>query len=434
MTTAKRAELRDLARSLFDAAVRSVDPCKLVVDQLRADPTLVEEFPLTVVAAGKAAAAMANGCETALPAADWSGHVIAPRGLLVPALPHCRVDGARHPLPDEAGVAATRRILQLLDQKRSGAVLCLLSGGASSLLVSPRAPVELEDKVAVTRQLLDSGATIDEINTIRKHISTVKGGGLWSHCHVALRCLIISDVVGNDPATIASGPTCADPTSFADAYEVLRKYQLLNDAPLHVSSLLQAGMRGEIAETTKDRPPGGAAVENRVIGSNAIAVQAAAQAAKSRGWQVAVEDKPVQGDTTAAARQFAHRLERYFDQSTSPGVCIIGGGETTVRVRGNGRGGRNQEFALALAEPLRQRNALILSAGTDGVDGPTPAAGAFVDGETLDRASSLQLDPDRALRQNDSHTFFEALDDLLTTGPTGTNVMDLKIALLPAQR
>jgi len=300
-------------------------------------------------------------------------------------------------------------------------------------MVHPRPPVSLAEKIETNRLLLECGAAIEELNTVRKHLSNVKGGGVLRHSPATVVSLLISDVVGDDPATIASGPTTPDPTTFADAMRIVRGYKLEKRLPPAVTELLKAGVRGEAQETVKPGDPEAQRSVGAVIGSNSLALDGAAAAARARGWDVELVGEAITGDTAEAAGKFGRSLRVLAShQRERRGLCVIAGGETTVVVRGSGRGGRNQEFSLALAEHLAGAPVLALSAGTDGIDGPTEAAGAFVDGETLQRAGARGLDAMRALAVNDSYTFFRDLGDLLVCGPTGTNVMDIKIALLAA--
>jgi glycerate 2-kinase len=260
----------------------------------------------------------------------------------------------------------------------------------------------------------------------------VKGGGLLRHARTRMLALLISDVICDDPSTIGSGPTTPDDTTFADAWMVLTRYNLIGRVPASAVELLQAGIAGRVPETVKSNTVEATLCRNVIIGSNRTAIEGAAAAARARGWMVHIEEQPLSGDTTVAAQQFAARVrQRVADPGDEP-LCILAGGETTVRVVGSGRGGRNQEFALAMAPALAGTPVTILSAGTDGIDGPTDAAGAFVDGTTLRRAKERGLDVDAALHTNDSHTFFSHLGDPFRCGPTATNVMDIKIALVPA--
>jgi hydroxypyruvate reductase len=425
-----RDGLRAQAVAIFDAAVNSVQPQRLVADFLRRDPgSRWRRGPILIVGAGKAAARMAAGAEEALDTTDLRGEVVVADGCGVD-LHNVEVSEAGHPLPDHRGEEAAHRLLRLVERQENGHILCLISGGASSLLVAPRAPVTLADKIATTQLLLRSSADIRALNTVRKHLSEVKGGGLLRRARVDVTSLVISDVVGDDLGTIGSGPTTPDATTFADAWAVLQRYELSRRVPRHVAELLQAGMRGDVPETLKVTDPAASRGSSSILASNRTALEAAGRKASDLGWRVVVEEEALSGDTRDAALGFAVRLRTARPPSDEAGVCIIAGGETTVHVTGAGRGGRNQEFALAIVQALRGLQATVLSAGTDGIDGPTHAAGAFADGTTADRAAAKHLDPNHFLANNDSNTFFTQLGDLFAPGPTGTNVMDVKIALL----
>jgi hydroxypyruvate reductase len=283
----------------------------------------------------------------------------------------------------------------------------------------------------VSRLLLTCGADIHAINTVRKHLSQIKGGGLARLAFPAtLVSFMLSDVVGDDLSTIGSGPTVPDPTTFHDAWRVLEAYDLLKRAPDSVLVHLSQGCNGTIADTPKPGEAAFSGVHNFLIGSNRLALEAAAAAAQHLGFVPQTLPDPLCGDTTDAARSFAQRLRTMLPTCRRP-MCILVGGETTVQVRGRGKGGRNQEFALVVAQEMQDAVGwVLLSAGTDGIDGPTDAAGAFVDDQTLTRARQQGLDPSTFLRDNDTYSFFGALGDLFCPGPTGTNVMDIKIALL----
>lgn len=425
------AHLRAEAVAIFRAAVAAADPTELVIKYLSATPWAEQHgLPNLVVGAGKAAARMAAGCEAVLGPAHVRGEVIVADGCGAP-LRSVRVSEAGHPLPDARGEAATRRIIDVVSTHAAGKLLCLIGGGASSLMVAPRAPVTLQDKIATTRLLLDSGADIHAFNTVRKHLSAVKGGGLLRCARTPVLTLLLSDVVGDDPSTIGSGPTASDTQTFADAHAVLKRYDLLARAPASVAALLEAGLAGQVPETVKPHTPEAARSHNVIIGSNRTALEGAAATARRRHWAIHVEREPFSGDTTAAARAFGSRIRDLIGHHRSDaGLCILAGGETTVKVVGHGRGGRNQEFALALAPLMDGTPVTVLSAGTDGIDGPTDAAGAFVDGTTLQRARQQGLDPEAFLQANDAYSFFAPLGDLFRPGPTATNVMDVKIALV----
>ena len=434
-------QLRATARAIFNAAVAAVDPARLVGGCLQRERQTVRVIvdgravgqwtgPTLVIGAGKGAARMAAGCERALGKEALGGRVIVADGCAVP-LETVVVEDAGHPLPDRRGLKATRRLLAALSAARTGGVLCLISGGASSLLVSPRPPVTLDDKIATTLLLLQCGASIGEISAVRKHLSAVKGGGLLRRTNLPLVAVLLSDVPGDDPSTIGSGPAVPDPTTFAGALAIMERYGVVDRAPAAVIDLLRRGAAGLEEESLKSDDAAATRAVNVVIGSNRTALDGAARAAVASGCDVAVDPAVMVGDTTEAAAAFASRITAALGHPRPRPLCLLAGGETTVRVRGTGRGGRNQEFALALVTAMAGQPVAVLSAGTDGIDGPTPAAGAFVDGESLLRAQARGLDPGMALANNDSYSFFAALDDLLICGPTGTNVMDLKVALLP---
>jgi len=313
-------------------------------------------------------------------------------------------------------------------------VFCLLSGGGSALLPAPSPGITLEEKQRVTSLLLECGASIDEINVIRKHISRLKGGQLARLVASAtLITLVLSDVVGDRLDVIASGPTVPDPTTYQDCLEIIRRYNLLAHLPASVCSHLQRGQVGELSETPKATDPAFAGCQTVIIGSNRLALQAARVEARARGYRTLILSSSIEGETRQIARMHAAiaREIRQSGEPLAPPACVIAGGETTVTIHGDGTGGRNQEFALAAALDITGLdNVVILSGGTDGTDGPTPAAGALADGHTVARARALGLAPETFLRRNDSYHFFHALDDLLITGPTGTNVMDMHILLV----
>ena len=354
-----------------------------------------------------------------------------------------------HPIPDERSVGAARRALGIAAATAPGDVLVvLLSGGASALMALPADGISLEDKQETVRRLLRAGANIDELNTVRKHLSGIKGGRLAAAAAAPVVTLVISDVVGDDLSVIGSGPTMPDPSTFADALAVLARRDGHAAYPAPVVARLRRGEQGEVPETPKARDPRIARSVARIIGGRMTAVEGAVEAARSRGYDVHVIDRPIVGEARDAARAFAEEVRSAIPGTNIP-ACVIGAGETTVHVTGSGVGGRNQEFALAMmaylpgpkgpgllagpALPPGPKGPGLLafgSIGTDGIDGPTDAAGAIVDVTTADRAAALGLDPRRFLDNNDSYHFFGALDDLLRTGPTGTNVGDVQVALI----
>ena len=339
---------------------------------------------------------------------------------------------AGHPVPDERSMAAARAALAAA--QRTGPpdlLLLLLSGGASSLMSLPAEGIAPAEKRRAIRTLLDSGADIGELNTVRKHLSAIKGGRLAAACGGPTLTLAVSDVVGDDLAVIGSGPAVADPTTWAMALEVLERRGGRRAYPPAVVALIARGAGGELPDTPKPGDPRLSRTTARVIGSAADAIHAGRRTAESLGYDVAVIAEPVAGEARTAAPAYLGRALA-IARGMPPPCCILSSGETTVRVTGAGKGGRNQEFALAMAEPMAVAGAVVAaSAGTDGVDGPTDAAGALVDPTTIARAARLGLPPPAdVLAANDSHTYFRTLGDLIVTGPTRTNVGDLQVVLV----
>jgi hydroxypyruvate reductase len=309
-------------------------------------------------------------------------------------------------------------------------VLCLISGGASALMPLPAPPITLDEKQAVTRLLLASGANIHELNAVRKHISAIKGGQLARLAAPAtVVCLMLSDVIGDNLDTIGSGPTAPDASTFVGARAVLERYGILERVPAAVRERLEQGVAGRIPDTPKPGDPLFARVRNAVVGSNDLALRAAAARARALGYRPLVLSSMIEGETREVARMHAAIAREVLKSGrpVRPPACIVPGGETTVTLRGEGLGGRNQEFVLAAAMDLAGLpRTVVLSAGTDGTDGPTDAAGAIADGDTLRRAP----DAARYLAENDSYHYFERLGDLIKTGPTNTNVMDVRLLLV----
>ncbi|MCA1959752.1 MAG: glycerate kinase [Desulfomonile sp.] len=435
--------LRQHAMEIFDAALDAGDPVKavkgavrregdeLVVSDLRIDLKKVQR--VLVVGAGKATAAMAGAVEELLGDRLDLGLISVKYGHAVP-LARVKVKEAGHPIPDRNGEDAARQIMELLlDAVAKDLVISCISGGGSALLPLAADPVTLNEKVELTRLLLGAGADIHEMNAVRKHLSVTKGGNLMRIAYPArVLSLILSDVVGDEPDTIASGPFAADRSTFEEALGVLEKYGLLTKAPRSIVQRLEDGAAGLVPETPKPGDEIFSRAWSVIVGSNAVSLAAAAIAAQKLGYRTMILSSRIVGDTTQAALFHAAIAEevRATGHPIIPPACILSGGETTVTLRGNGLGGRNQEFALSLVEiAARLHNVVILSAGSDGTDGPTDAAGALVDTTTCERAVSLGLDPSLYLRNNDSYHFFEPLGDLIKTGPTLTNVMDVRIML-----
>jgi hydroxypyruvate reductase len=434
-----RSRLAELQQVLA-AGLEAVEPGQAVRRHVRRqdDQLIVADrsYPLSgggrvlVVGAGKASAPMAATIEDIVgEAASIAGSVTVRYGQSVPTR-SVRIREASHPVPDAAGVSATRDMVELLQAtEERDLVVCVISGGGSALLTLPAEGISLTDLQQTTDALLRCGATINEINVVRKHLDTVKGGGLARLAAPArVITLVLSDVVGNPLDAIASGPTVPDTSTFADAAGVFDRYALWDSLPGPVVARVRAGLAGELPQTPKPGDPLFERTQTVIVGSNLQACEAAARRAAELGFGTLVLTTYVEGEAREAGRVLAG-IVREVDASGHPlarPCCIVAGGETTVTVRGNGRGGRNQELALAAAFPLRGvPDVLLASIGTDGSDGPTDAAGAWADGATLERAAARGLDPAAALANNDSYPFFDAVGGLLRTGPTNTNVNDL---------
>jgi hydroxypyruvate reductase len=340
-----------------------------------------------------------------------------------------------HPIPDQRSTDASRRIIQLLSStKENDLVICLISGGGSSLMTLPVEGITLDQTQALTKTLLECGATINEINCLRKHISQVKGGQLARFATPAnIATLILSDVVNDPIDVIASGPTAPDPTTYHDAIGILEKYEIVNKIPYQIRQHLNLGKKGEIPETPKPDDPIFLKVENNIVGNNFLAAKAAVSMAKQYGFNTMLLTTSLQGEASAAGKMIAavaQQIASTGDPIQRP-ACIIMGGETTVTIRGNGQGGRNQELALGAVSDIDGiENTILITLATDGDDGPTDAAGAVVTGETKKRALAFGLNPIDFLRKNNSYEFFNPLNDLLKPGLTGTNVNDLTLLIL----
>lgn len=414
---------RPFLRSLFDAAVAAAQPGLCV-------PPFLPDVPrgrTLVIGAGKASAAMAAAVEETWPG-ELSGLVVTRYGHAVPTR-RIEVVEAAHPVPDAAGERAAARLLDLVQGLTpDDLVLCLISGGGSSLLPAPLPGLTLADKQAVNRALLASGAGIGEMNLVRRHLSGIKGGRLAAACHPArVVNLLISDVPGDDPLSIASGPTVADPTTCAEALAILDRYRM--EVPATVRDVLRSG-RGE---SVKPGDPRLARVETHMIATPQMALEAAAEVARAAGWPVHILGDTIEGEARDVAKVMAGlalQVARRGQPFAAPCI-LLSGGETTVTLRGKGRGGRNVEFLLALAVALDGHPGIHAIAGdTDGVDGVEEIAGALLAPDTLARAWRLGLNPRERLADNDGHGFFEALGDGVVTGPTLTNVNDFRAILI----
>ncbi len=430
--------LRAGAGAIFEAALRAADP-RLAVERVlarRGNRLLLNELPifdfergkLTVIGAGKAGAPMAQAVEEIVKPDDYLGAVSVKYGHIAPT-EFILLYQAGHPLPDENTLRFTHSLVSLLEeQTKNDLVLCLFSGGASALMELPVESVTLDDLRVFTKELLRCGATIYEINSLRKHISRVKGGQIARLAQPArVVSLILSDVLGSPLDVIASGPTAPDSSTFADCLVIVEKYQLRATFPRSILAHYERGTRGEIAETPKENDAMFARVTNLIIADNQIACDAAANAARARGYEVQLLSTQMQGEAREIGKQLGQRAKR--DMRAVP-LCLLGGGEPTVTLRGNGKGGRAQELVLAAALEIDGDDEIVvMSAGTDGTDGPTDAAGAIADNTTLLRARAMGLDARAFLQNNDAYHFFAALNDLIITGPTNTNVNDLMIVL-----
>jgi len=437
-------DLRKAALGIFDAAVRAVDPgeaihrhlvregLRLRIGQETVDLGKVGE--VAVVGCGKAAGPMAAAVEEIVGDRIGRGIVVTKYGHVQPTRT-IRIHEAGHPVPDDAGIAGGQAVL---DHVRGlgfdDLVIVLISGGGSALTPAPVEGITLAEKQALTKALLACGADIREMNTLRKHISRFKGGQLARAAQPArVVTLILSDIVGDPLDAIASGPTVPDPTTYADALGILDKYRIRGEIPAAIRDRLEAGARGEVPETPKPDNPLFARVSNLIVGNNIQALQAAQSEARALGLTPMILSSSIEGETREIARMHAAlaREVRTSGNPVKPPACLISGGETTVTLRGSGKGGRNQEFVLAAALDIAGLpQTVILSAGTDGTDGPTDAAGAIADGETCARARAAGLNPRKALGANDAYPFFERLGDLILTGPTKTNVMDVRLVLV----
>jgi glycerate 2-kinase len=442
-------KLGEDARAVFEAGLAAADARKavervvsitergeLVVGPLSRRLEDIEN--IYVVGAGKAAWPMASALEDIIGPRISGGDVTTKCSHGGP-LRFVSISEAGHPVPDEAGVSGAKTILGTAEAAGpDDLVVCLVSGGGSSLMPLPVANVTLEDKQLLTKKLLECGATIHEINALRKHLSAVKGGRLAAAAAPAtVVSLILSDVTGDDLDVIASGPTVPDRSTFEDCLAVLDAYGIRNEIPPSVLAYLERGSRGEEEETPKPGNPAFSNTHTLIIGSASLSVEAARREAVARGYNTVVLSSSMEGEAREAAKIYAAvaREILHSGNPAAPPACVISGGETTVTIRGKGRGGRNQEFALAAALAIEGMDGIVvLSGGTDGTDGPTNAAGAVVDGGTVERGRRRGRKAFDYLKRNDSYRFFEGTGEHLITGPTLTNVMDLYIMTVCANK
>jgi glycerate 2-kinase len=425
------------------AALNAVDPYEAVNHYFHFDGKKIEvknkvydldDFNrIYLVGAGKASIPMAEAVIELLGARISSGCLITKQGYTqsIASLPECiHVIEASHPIPDTQGVQGTKEIIRITENALpEDLIICVISGGGSALLSAPMPGIKLDDIQLLTSQLLACSATIDEINTIRKHIDLVKGGGLVANSGSAnWITLILSDVIGDPLDRIASGPTVPDVSTFQDAIEILNAHNLIDRAPQSIIAFLQRRIKGEISETIKTSHRKFELVNNLIIGNNMLAAKQALDTAQKIGFDTMLLTTFLQGEASQAGK-FIASIAQEINRSNQPlhrPACLIAGGETTVTLRGKGLGGRNQELALGGVEAVSGlENIMLITLATDGGDGPTEAAGAVVTGYTFERSQILGMHPRDYLMNNDSYHFFEALDDLLVPGPTFTNVGDL---------
>ncbi len=425
---------------MFYAALQAVDPYKstsLYTDKIRSIFQNGQYRNLIVIGFGKASCPMAKAIEDQL-------FDLIDSGIIITKYKHCpssykikkiQILEAGHPVPDENGLKATEIIINYLKgADRNSLLVCLISGGGSALFVYPYEGVTLSEKQRVTELLLKAGANISELNTVRKHISKVKGGRLAEIAYPAkIISLILSDVIGDKLDVIASGPTAPDKMKYNDALKVIKKYGLTELTPSSVLETLHRGANGLIPETPKKGDKAFRKVENIIIGSNKKAIDAAKTRAESLGLQAEILSSEISGEASDIGKWLAKKAIETCNllSARHNRKILISGGETTVTVKGNGLGGRNMELALSFAIEIEGIDGItLLSAGTDGTDGPTDAAGAIVDGETIKKAKAIELNPKEYLENNDSYNFFNKIDGLFVTGPTGTNVMDIQIIVI----
>ena len=438
-------QLRADVCDILEAALEAVDPEQSIFNSLRLDGEILfyeggqidlsEVYRVFVIGGGKAGGLMARAVETLLGDHITAGYINILKGTeKAVTLKKIKLNGAQHPTPSGDGVAGVEKMLQITENlNENDLVITLISGGGSSLMPLPAEGISLGDLQSITGSLLRAGATINELNAVRKHLSGFKGGLLARHCYPArVLSLILSDVIGDPLDTIASGPTAPDSTTYSDALNILKKYDLLGDAPISVKKRITDGVAGAIPETPKEGDPVFKRVTNLVIANNSIAAEAAKRKSTELSYNSMILSTYVEGEARVVGSTLAGVAKEilYKDRPIGKPASIIVGGETTVTVKGKGKGGRNQELALGASMKITGLPCVVAALGTDGIDGPTVAAGAIVDGETITKAKEKEIDPLVFLAENDSYSFFEKLSDCIITGPTGTNVNDLTVILI----
>lgn len=431
-----KSKRREDVLEILEEGLRVSDPKKSVMEALDSMKNDVYKARrIFVIGFGKASAKMAEGCEEKLEDKICDCAIIVPESVEAGDLRGVRVFRGTHPIPSEANVESTRKLISVCSGlTEEDLVICLISGGGSSLLTFPAEGITLEEKRRATDILLKSGAEIKEINTVRKHISSVKGGQLINFLKPArVVSLILSDIVGDPVEYIASGPTSPDPSTFKDAYDVILKYGLMDKLPKSVVERVERGLRGEVPETPKPGDEVFNSVKNIVVSNNMKSLTAMERKAGELGYNTLVLTSFSEGEAREVGRFLCAVMKQIaaYDSPVRKPACLIVGGETTVTVKGRGKGGRNQELTLSIVLNCRGvKNFVFASIGSDGVDGYTDAAGAIADCSTLENAYNSGLNPEKFLEENDSYNFFRRTGDLIFTGPTGTNVNDFTVALV----
>jgi len=430
-TEAYQKKRKDIL-TLLSTALETVNPYQTVIRHIQDQQIISENKTIKIqdysniylIGFGKASVKMANAICDSLPII--SGAVITNDQISTVSHPNITTYHGDHPIPSEKNLEATKSLEKIISQcTQDDLLLVCISGGGSALLTHPLVPIQ--DLQITTKMLLSSGATIHEINTIRKHLSKVKGGQLLRNVNCKTVSLIISDVVGDPLEFIASGPTCGDSTTFADAYQILKNYQLLSSVPSSVKIIIENGKSGLIPETPKPEDPLFKQVNNFIIANNTLACTSIREKAKSLGYHPLILTSELTGESREIGPELLQTIKD--QQKHNEYTLFIAGGETTVTVNGSGKGGRNQEMVLSMIKPIADTDFVCCSFATDGIDGMSTAAGAICDGKSYTRAQDLSLAIEKYLSDNDSNSFFHAMNDLIITGLTGTNVMDVQIII-----
>jgi glycerate 2-kinase len=434
--------LRNNAKEIFLAGVEIVKPDILIPHFVSLENNVLKienhRFQLAEIkniyltGAGKASALMAKAIENILGSRISSGHIVTKYGHAVP-LKYAFVTEAGHPVPDENGVKGTENILSIVNKaSKDDLVICVISGGGSALLTDIPDGCTLNDLKILTDLLLKSGANINEMNCIRKHLSKVKGGMLSSAAYPArVVSLILSDVIGDPLDVIASGPTAPDPTTFKDALDIIEKYGIKDKIPAGITKILNEGLNKIRKETLKESDEAFRLTTNLIIGNNKLALKKASKKAEALGYTTKIITDSLHSDVEDVADYIFSKLIKYRNEKPGKKSCLLFGGEPTIKITGDGLGGRNQHLALLMAQKINGINGVVfLSGGTDGTDGPTDAAGAIAEPETLKRSEALVIDINKYISDCDSYNFFRQEGGLIKTGPTQTNVMDLIVVLI----